>query len=779
MRMQNVLASVASWCLVLLLGLLPVFFVPAASVGVAQGKVAISATLLLIAVAAAVASRILGGVVKTPTMIILGAGLLLPLAYLASALIAGVSTISLLGTGVEQDTLATAVIWFSAFALSAVIFLDRADRIIVAMRALFLGGFVLAVFQALHFFFPQALSFGGLLAGQTANLFGSWHDAAILLGLLSFTGLFISSSIAGGGRFFRVAAVAVSILSLLILIPMNFQDVWIGVAAVSIVALIRRLNRESREGVLFSWKRHARWLAAAACALFFVFFGSFIQNILPSSLRVANVEVRPSWQGTLAISEQALVKPATLFFGAGPNTFARQWGLYKSTGVNATPFWNADFSVGVGSVLTSFVTVGIAGVLAWLALLAALLWLIKRTLMSRVAADSPHFPLVEPLAFSALYLFAFYVLYVPGPALSVLSFLIFGLFTAASASAGFIPSRMWSTRGLWQGAARLSTLLALGIVVALASGGMGFALASDITLNRGILAYNNTGDLDRASALVSTAIRLSPNNDRAQRAAVELGLLKLQKLSAQADPKDEKSRELLQKTLSDTIEHGLKAISIDSGDYENWLELASLYRELAGAKIEGAYDNARTAYLQAQANNPASPLPLLQLAQLELMQKNQNAALQYLELALQRKADFAPAYYLGSQIYAAKSDFKNAIPAAARAVQYAQDDPLAWYNLGLIAYAGEDWGNAAAALEQTLTREPKFADALYLLGLTYHKLNRKEDSIKVFESLGALLPDEAAVSTILTNLRAGRAPVAQEPAVPAPKTSTPARALRK
>ena len=159
-----------------------------------------------------------------------------------------------------------------------------------------------------------------------------------------------------------------------------------------------------------------------------------------------------------------------------------------------------------------------------------------------------------------------------------------------------------------------------------------------------------------------------------------------------------------------------------------------------------------------------SPLPLLQLAQLELIQENTDVALQNLAAAIQLKPDLAAAYYMASQIYASKEDFKNAIPAATQAAQYGRNDPLGWYNLGAVAYAGKDYATAAAAEEQALTLNPQYANALYILGLSYYELERPDDALQVFNALNQLSPDQKVVTDILANLNAGRAPVSTAPA---------------
>ncbi|MCR4325536.1 MAG: tetratricopeptide repeat protein [Patescibacteria group bacterium] len=276
--------------------------------------------------------------------------------------------------------------------------------------------------------------------------------------------------------------------------------------------------------------------------------------------------------------------------------------------------------------------------------------------------------------------------------------------------------------------------------------------ASEALVNRGAFIYNSTTDATSASASVAAALRIFPS-DRAYRAAVELGLLELQILSATADTSTDAVKQQLQDTLQKTIAHGLEAVSINSYDYQNWLELASLYSELAGASVQGAYEAAQEAYARAADENPNNPLPFMGLAQLERLQGNASSSLAYLAKAVQIKPDFAAAYYLASQIYASQGEMASAASSAALAAQYAPNDPQAWYNLGIIQYASDNDATAQLALRQSLSLNPKFANAMYVLGLSYYRQGDTDMAISTLEALDQLDPAQPAVQQLLENLR--------------------------
>ena len=751
--------------MILLVGLLPIFFVPITWITTVQAKASLVAVLLLVATISWVIARFLEGTIKVPASLVLAAGLLMPLVYAISVVVSGVTQLSLVGTGVEQDTLAFACILYAALVLSALIFSGSPRATVKAVRGLFIGGFLLVVLEIVHFAFP-ALSLGAVLAGQTGNAFGNWNEFAILLGLLTVLGIALRRTEAAQGKWGYLFD-AVALISALFLIIANFFDVWTAVGIAGLVAiLVQHLASHSQSGNSAPQLGTRRvWIALVVLALFSMLFGSFVTNVLPERIRVANIEARPSLQGTIAIGQQSLTEPASLFFGAGPNTFGREWGLYKPASINQSAYWNTNFTSGVGTIPTSFVTTGIFGIIAWILFALALILASVRALVRYGKGEQGNL-YASSFGIAAAFLLSFYLLYVPGPALSTVAFLSIGLLVALSAQAGFTGTHTITLRGNgWKGTAAVAGLVFFGLVAVLACVGISRVLVAEMILNRGVVTYNETQDTEAASRFVSASLAVFPSNARAHRVGIQLGLAQLQQLIAKADPKDEAARAKLQEVLKQTIQYGLDAVAINATDYQNWLELAGLYQQLAGVKVEGAFENARAAYERARRENPLSPLPLLQLAQLELIAENTDVALQYLAAAVELKPDLAAAYYMASQIYASKKDYKNAIAAATQAAQYGRSDPLGWYNLGVIAYASTDYTTAAAAEEQALALNPQYANAMYILGLSYYELERPEDALKVFEALNQLSPDQKVVTDIIANLKAGRAPISTAPTV--------------
>jgi tetratricopeptide (TPR) repeat protein len=289
---------------------------------------------------------------------------------------------------------------------------------------------------------------------------------------------------------------------------------------------------------------------------------------------------------------------------------------------------------------------------------------------------------------------------------------------------------------------------------------VGREVVSNLQVNRAAAAYRSSGDVAAAGSALQSAIQISPRNDRAHRAAAELGLVEFSQLAAQGEPQTAEARTQLQNTLQTTIRHGLTAVEIDEKNYQNWLLLAQVYGSLAGVNIEGAFEEAKRTYERAFEANPTNPVPKLRLAQLSASRGDIAAARTYLDEAIALKQDFAAAYFLRSQVEAASGNLQAGAEAAAAAVQLVPTDPLGWFNLGQILYASGNYADAAAVLEQAVARANDYSNALFYLSASYYKLGRTAEAIMALERVAELNPGETSVRDMLTTLRTGGDPFA-------------------
>jgi tetratricopeptide (TPR) repeat protein len=730
--------TIVKWCMVALAALIPVFFVPFAWATAIQSKLLLVSLIVLVATCAFAYARYLDGVLRFPKSILALAALGLPVVYGVSAIITGAPPTSFVsGTG-EQDTVLAMVLFYAVLLLGALSNENIRDTLRAFFRAIAAGSLALMSVQVLHVFIPGFTL--GVLGIPTANVFGSWHEVGIMAGL----GLFLPVALYGSHiaeGLWRWVFIALATLSALMMVVVNMVDVWFVTGGLFIVyaTYCKFIAREELMRRAFVVPAIIGVLALCAG-----FAASAIYNVLPARMQVLQIEVRPSWQGTFSIGMDSIQGAQSALFGSGPNTFTKQWSLYKPLGVNQTEYWNLDFTSGIGFIPTTFVTVGGLGVFAWGLLVLALMWALWRSYYRRAETG----PGIEAALLAAAYLMVFHIVYVPTFSLSALTFLFLGI--VASHGAYSWPVRF--TYDDWRTAARTFLFALAAAIVVLATLLSLRAVVSDLLVNRSAYLYSRDGNTERALSLVQSALFVRPNNDRAHRAAVELGLIRLGELVSSGNI-DAQATAALQVSLETTIQHGLAAVSINSGAYQNWLALAGLYRNLAGAGVQGAYENARDAYARVYDANPRNPVPLVQMAQLEVAVGNQAEALALIEKALALKGDLAAALYLRSQIYASQEEVEAAIRDAAAVVQVASQDALGWYNLGAILYGAGRFTDAVPALERAVTLQNDYSNALFLLALSYRELGRDKDALVMAERVVALNPSDTALASLVKEMR--------------------------
>ena len=753
--------NVARWSVLLLLFLLPFFFVPNAWAGVAGVKMSLAVLAAGVGMLAWALAAFYDGVLRIPKSLLLFASALVPVAYFTSALATGASRASFIGD-VDQDTVIAIAVWWVLLFVCANALGSSPSRSTAALRIFFCGSVLLLLLEFIHLLFP-ALTFGGALLDEGVNPLGGWHDLAIFLGLLLFLSLALLPTTVGSARLFRALLPGVAVASAVLLLVVNSGDVWLGLASLGLLCAVYLWDSGRKEGVPTSFlpsRRAAWWLLFALVALGLYWGGPYVHDALPPPLQTNQVDVRPSWQGTFTVAAGVFKQPAGALFGSGPNTFLRDWGLYKPLSVNETQFWDVDFEAGVGFIPTSIVTVGLIGVLAWAALLFALLrgaWEAFRA--RRIPAGTSGAR--GALALGALYLAAFHWFSAPGPALTTLTFMLFGLLIAEELSGGTVRDltvslswRLWKWRS-WKEKIGVVVLSTLMLALFWAGVQSARALLSNMLVNRAAASYASTGDIGIASRSVTHALGVLSKNDNAHRAAVQLGMIQITHMIAANDTSDAAGAKL-RDTVADTVGHALTAVKITPDKYQNWLLLGNLYQLLAGLGVENAEENAQRAYQEAQKSNPTSPLPLLSQGQIDLAAKDDAAARGHLEAALALKPDLAVALFLLSQIDARAGDFAKARDEAAAAAQEASQDPLGWYNLGTIYYATGNYQDAVTVLTRATALQNDYANALFLLGVSYYKLGRKEDALSAFDAVVALSPDDAGLATIIANIRAGK-----------------------
>ena len=156
----------------------------------------------------------------------------------------------------------------------------------------------------------------------------------------------------------------------------------------------------------------------------------------------------------------------------------------------------------------TIVAIGIIGLFAWLSITAALLLNIRRVFHVRTMASGEIIPEKNPqrgiFLVAALYLTAIQFIYVPGPAITALLFLSFGILVAQEFHSGV--TREWVlklTWDSWQGSLRSAGISIVAIIVALGIKAVGSLLMGALVIIPAIASKNFTTSMNRYTLLSS------------------------------------------------------------------------------------------------------------------------------------------------------------------------------------------------------------------------------------------------------------------------------------
>jgi hypothetical protein len=760
------LEAAVLWALIIVVILAAVAVTPWNAVAPAATKAFVLGAGAIVALALYIFARLSRGSIVLPPALLVGALWLPALAYLLSAAFSGASfSMSSFGAALDTDTfgfILAASVLGSLFALVP----RRSEEFLRAFRIL---GWVFAALAALQLLILIAGQFIPGTISPAFSLFGSLGELGGVAGLALVLAL-LALRVLPQGAAPRRALLILGLLALCLLALADSPILWTLVALAALAFFVEAVMRrapagaEELEGAALLEEERAepggeRSLAAPLVALavsLFFLIGGTLGNGLVSALHVSTINVRPSWQSTLATGGAAYA--ASPVFGPGPDTFGAHWLLSRNAALNETPFSGIDFTAGIGFIPTSFVTTGLVGALAWLLFLGCFLYFGARTLLLRAPEEPPaRFALLAAFL-GFVYLAALAVFSVPGPFTLALLFIFAGLFASAARYArgasqwGVIFGR--SPRVGFVIVFSLTLLLLASIAAAYLLVERYVALVEVARAERLL----SRGDFAGASAAAARALAFAPST-AAYEAQSLAALGQMNSIASDTTLSQSAAQQQFQAALSSGINAALTATQLAPADYTAWLSLGNLYAAVVPLNVAGAYDSAKSAYDKAAAENPTAPsIPYLE-AQLEIGQQNLDAAKSDLKQAIALQASDTQAILLLSQLEVASGDVATALADAEAAAYFTPNDPNVLYQIGVLEAAAGDVASATAALSAAVAANPQFANARYLLAAAYAKQGQYADALAQVQAIAALSDANAqAVAADLSALAAGRDP---------------------
>ncbi len=763
--------KVVQWIILAIVFLAPIFFIPSTIVSFHFAKIFILYTGIIAAFCACTVARLRDGRLSMTRHYLYIALAAIPVTYALSSIFSPVRSTSLIGQGFEVGTLSF-IIGVTLLAFFVSYFFTTKKSVLYAYLAFLLPVPLVALFQFVRLLVGQNTLTFNVFASQTATLLGGWNDLGIYFGVVALFS-FITLELLDLDRWIRISFISLLAISLFFLSIINFSAVWYLLAGFALIFFVYNFSfnkaHAAQDAPMRSTdsKRTIPIISLIVLLISVIFIlirgniysaGNDLFNVpFFNKLVVSNVEVRPSWMTTFDVAKSALRSDP--IFGVGPNRFATEWLEAKPSEINSTIFWATDFNYGIGLVPTFLTTTGILGTLAWVVFFLLFLYMGFKALFTKTEDSFLGYVSVSSFIL-ATYLWIFAYIYVPSAPLLIFTFFFTGIFLASAIQMNLIRIRSFSfVRD--PRTSFVSVLIFIVLLLGLLVSSYTFArrFIASMYFNRALVNANIEGNIEKAEANMIHAIQLS-EQDQFYRSLSDLNLVRINILLAQQNVSQEVLQNQFRSYLATSQNAAQTAVNLDSTNYQNWLQLGRTYEAIVPFKVEGAYEKAQESYTKARDLNPKSPAIPLLIARLDVAQNDITKAKAEINQALALKPDYTDAIFLLAQIQVNEGDLKSAITSVESAAYLNPNNSGIYFQLGLLRYENKDYAGAASAFEQAITLTPDYANAKYFLGLAYFELKRVPDAIAQFEAIKSANPENAEIDTIITNLKAGRAPVA-------------------
>jgi len=783
-KLAWVLGSISEWAIVATAALVPLVYCTTTSQALDFPK---QATLMLgvsVAALAWMGSILVERGVVLRRSVANAVALLFLTSVAVSALLSKSKYVSVVGDyGQEYQSLVTTLLLVLLFFI-IVHAVDRKGFIERLLVALLAGGGLAALVGVLQFngirVIPFVSATGFNTVGSTVAL-GMF--ASVIVALAS---AYLLTERSGAlPKVKRIVAGVAGIAGLLAAIAIDFWPVWVTLVIGLLVVLVYSIIRP--ESI-----RRLTWLAVPMGALVIAILFLFVDA--PVAFR-APTEVFPSVRQTFTIARDTLARSPV--FGSGPGTFAQDFALFRDRELNASPLWYIRFDRGGSHLGTLAATLGIAGLVTWLAVIVTG-FMKSAAYLVRKRKDDGRWVLTLAITVAWFASATSMVVYGSSLALQFLFWLSFALLVRLTATDPVVVKFESSPR------AALGTTFVFVMLVVFSIAGwfiMGTRLASDVTFVRA--TTRDLGrELDTAIGELESAARLNQRSDLIARNLAQAYLAKIQNVIADESLSTEARREQVQTLTAAAVGAGRTATELSSVEAANWSLLGAVYATIS-PYVTGASDEAVKAIQRAAELEPSSPahptdlarhyLGLADLAAAEVeaakdegaksgaqerMNENLSLAERELNAALALKSDFAAASFQLALVLDRRGKLQEATEKLEEVRRLSPNDVGVAFQLGLLYYRSNDKSKAAVELERAVSLTPSYANARWFLSLIYEEGNRLDDALAQVRAILETNPDNQTVQErvkILEDKKAGILPEAGTTPGPLPEGQGPSR----
>ncbi|PIR92840.1 hypothetical protein COT99_04080 [Candidatus Falkowbacteria bacterium CG10_big_fil_rev_8_21_14_0_10_43_10] len=438
-------------------------------------------------------------------------------------------------------------------------------------------------------------------------------------------------------------------------------------------------------------------------------------------------------------------------FGSGPGTFAYDFSQYRPASFNSSQFWQLRFDKAPMHFLELAATVGLLGVLSYLAFIGIFLFISFVFLRNMFRTSSEESYLAFAFSFAAFTLFIIQALYLTNTALM---FFFWLALVMAMANWRLAFSKIFAVREIdLKKHQDLKPLFVSFTIVA-----AGFCLFFFYVQAKYYIAdaaYNDfrlSGNRDRLVA----AAKLNPRrlNYRIALAKDYINAVKddvnLLSVPGGGESLTPEKREKLQLNIQQAIKEGEAAISLAPNSVIAWEALGAIYRDVR-LIAAGSIDPAIRYFKKASELEPSNPILLTELGKLYLANNQTNEAAAAFSKATEQKDNYFEAYVGLAKTYDALGQADKALVILEDVIRR-QPNPEVVYESGRLYYNQNKIDKAIERFNQAIQMYPEYANAIYSLGLAYQKKGDKINALEQFNQVLKLNPENEGVKAVIEEL---------------------------
>ena len=663
--LSNILDRISFWSLFVVIVLLPIFFLPFTQVPIETSKGLLFVVGLAVSIIFWIAARFSDGKISLPKSWLLLSAFGVLLVFLISALFSSALQVSLFGIMLDVGTFYFMLGAFFLMLLSSIVLKDIKNAKTV-FWGIIISSAVLFLFQSVRLFMPDLFSLG-ILGGKTDNILGSWNAFGLFAGFSTIMSLFIVEFFSVPKRIKWLLGILI-VFSVVLSAVVNFPLIWEILGIFALIIFIYKISfsfgRKQEEG---GEKKHfpAFSFAVVMVSLLFFMSGQFIGGLLPNSLNLSNVEIRPSFGATMSVTGKALMKNPVL--GVGPNKFGEVWAMYKPQVINATQFWDTSFNSGSGLLPTFASTTGSLGILAWFTFFILFIMVGAKSLFASIKNNMNWEVVVFFVA--SLYLFVSSFFYSTGEVMFLLAFAFTGIFiglSSANRSNGEI-----SMSFLDDPRKSFFSILFL-VILMIISAATGFKYVERLASVSYFGKTLSASTIPMAEDSITKAISLH-QNDLYLRTYTQVYLTKINSIVTKGSALSEIDKADLQTSFDQAVNGAQLAVAYNSKNYLNYNSLGVVYNTVGLLGVKDAYSKAIEAYKTASTLNPLNPGIKLAIARIYFADGKIKEAKDFVKEALSLKPDYIEALITISQIEKSEGNNTAAISYAETALSLAPD----------------------------------------------------------------------------------------------------------